>query len=136
MALSARFSGSGTPVFFNAGSPADDRFLIPRFRQRGTRDHIDNDCHPAGLSGLPGILIFPAHVGAVDHLIVVGRVAVDHDAERRADNGLEARRRFAEFKVHVHYFTLLRGYWSLPWASCIDSGGADFDGYASLLRNS
>lgn len=69
-----------------------------------------DDRHPACRCGLPGALIFAAHIGTVDHLIAIDRVSVHHHAQRGINNALEADRNLAEVKIDVgHHFAGLHG---------------------------
>ena len=75
--------------------------LVPGLGEIRCGGVFANNGDPAGLGGLPGTLILPAHVSAVDQLIAIDRIAVDNDTQGGTGNALEAHRRLAEVKVDV-----------------------------------
>ena len=83
---------------------------VTGLRERRCTPKPTNDCYPTRRCGLPCALIFTAHIGAVDHLIAIDRVSVDHHAQRGINNALEADRNLPKIKIDVgHHFAGLHG---------------------------
>lgn len=75
--------------------------LIPGLGKVRRVPELLDDSHPAGLRGLPGALILIAHISAVDHLVAIGGITIDHNAQGRILDGLEAHGNLAKIEIDI-----------------------------------